>query len=255
MTITEEQVAKIKKRFPADLNLEIEKDGKMVKTFLTNKKNSAGVYTLLLEASFGMTSGEYKGETVASKKAIGKAEDNAKKLKFSKDTYYRRLKDLKSCGYIKEITINDEDYYWLPRVEDWYFETTLKTISFFARTAQDHVIKSYIYLGRKYELPKQKSTFTLVELGEHTGLSKSKKTNKLNNKEDYATLWYDLYFLQKIGLIDIEQHFKNNMPYFTINKIEKNIDAAKPISRDWTKQTGEAVAEAVVKALEEETMI
>lgn len=237
---------KIKKHFPADLSLTIDRENQKVKTFLTNQKISAGLYSYLLERSTGK-----EGKTVVLKKQLSPLSKVYEDLGISKSTYQRKMKELKDNGYLQEIILKGEKYYWLPSdIENWYFETTLKTIAVFMRSCQDHAIKTYIYLGRKYEVPSQSKEFTLVELGEHTGMTKNKsQKNQLNNQENYATLWYDLFLLQRLGLIDIEQHFKKDRPYFVINKVEKDIDAAEPVKREWTKQTGEDVAAAVEEAM------
>ena len=97
---------------------------------------------------------------------------------------------------IKEDYVIDKDtYYLLPKIEKIYFKIPLDTLQYLLDTVKDGVIKTYIYLGQRWNYKNSNYIFTIKEICEHLGLSYNKQS---------ATVTNLITALAKNGLIEIE---------------------------------------------------
>ena len=126
----------------------------------------------------------------------------------SPKTYRTHLNYLLEAGYLEERE-GEKDRYYLPRLEEAYFQFPLPTIQFLLDTATDNVIKVYIYLGQRYKYGQSKGIdfeFSLEDIATHIGL----KLN--NNQREYTMLNNVLDCLQNNGLITYVSYYDGKIP-------------------------------------------
>ena len=174
------------KRFPSDFSLEYS-------TFLNDKGINAEVYAIFLGLSKVL---ENDGEkiTYVKRNDINKSKI-AETLGISRPTLNKKIEYLADKGYLLEdangyqIKVNENCYLDIPVETLWYLQDTLKA----------EVIKTYIYLGVRYNY-KHDYQFTLEEIGSHCGISLTS-----NYTRNYAKLNNILAVLQDCGLIGFKK--------------------------------------------------
>ena len=125
----------IEKRFPASVDL-------TYRTFLNDKKINGELYAFFQSISKGI-----EQETVVLKRDMPTQAAICSIIGIkSPKTYRTHLSYLLEAGYLEERE-GEKDRYYLPRLEEAYFQFPLPTIQFLLDTATDNVIKVYIYLG------------------------------------------------------------------------------------------------------------
>lgn len=191
----------IKKRFPADVQLE-------ENTFLNDKKIDGELYAIFQELSYPIvkSDGLKKYDTIVSKDKIPKQSELCDKLKIkSTKTVRTHLNYLIEKGYIEKLENGD---YLLPEQESIYFLIPLKTLKYLNDNCKDHVIKIYVYLGQKYKYGVSKGElyeFTSEEIGKHVGIKVK------NNSKGYEIINNALELLYNSGLIDYCEYFDGVM--------------------------------------------
>lgn len=127
-------MAKVLKRFPADVSLDDT-------TFLTNKKINAELYAYLQSFSYP---DPVTHETKVYKKSLPSKKDIAEQVfSISRNTLSNHMKALEEAGFI----VDEGDCYVLPSKEKIFFQINLNLLNFFINVVKEPVIKTYIYLG------------------------------------------------------------------------------------------------------------
>lgn len=181
---------KIQKRFPATTSLD-------EKTFLNDNKIDAELYAYLQTQSYPDI--ETK-ETRVFKKNLPSQKDIAEKIfNVSRNTIVNHLKYLKDQGYI----IDKGDYYLLPNKEEIFFKIPLDLLNFFIDTLKEPVIKTYIYLGQRFNYKPHDYVFTEREIAEHIGVDYNNNSKKIAHY---------LIALENLGLIKVAEFYENNTP-------------------------------------------
>lgn len=188
------KVDKIQKRFPAETTLN-------ELTFLNNKKINGELYAYLQENSY-----PEDGETRVYKKQLPTQPQICEAIGIrSPKTLKRHLQSLIDYGFI----IDEGKYYVLPNKEDMFLFLPLSTVQFLSDALTENVIKVYIYLGQRYKYAFDRGvlySFTLKELGEHTGI------NVEGNSRGYTVLNNALTCLQNNGFISVADYYEDKSP-------------------------------------------
>ena len=200
------------KRFPSDFSLDYE-------TFLNNKGINAEVYAIFLGVSKVL---EIEGEkfTYVYRGDINKSKISAM-LGITRPTLNTRIKTLIDKGYL----IEDPVGYKIIVKENCYLDIPVETLWYLQDTLKEEVIKTYIYLGVRYNYKKDYQ-FTLEEIGIHCGVSL-----KNNYQRNYVKLNNILAVLKACGLI--------NFKTVWIGKEERKelfLWKSRPVSLDKTYQ-------------------
>lgn len=198
----------IEKRFPADTRME--KEGQKIKTFLNDSKVDAELYAYLLSISRPVD-----GETRVYKTAIPTIDKLRKEILNckSRQTVYNHLNYLISNEYITDT----EEYYIINmKKEEMYFPMPLELIKYFIDVLKQPVIKTYIYLAQRYSYKKNYS-FTIKELCEHLGLC-----YKVDRNREAIKNYLDC--LQRLGLINFEKFYENQVPRMRLIEVKNNIE-------------------------------
>lgn len=182
---------KIQKRFPADTTLD-------TLTFLNDPKVDAELYAYLQSMSFPDAA---TGTTRVEKKRLPKQEIIAKEVlhRDSRNTVGNHLRYLKQRGYIED----NGTHYILPQKEDIYFKIPLDLLDYFLDTVREPVIKTYIYLGQRYNYKPKEYVFTVKEIAEHIGMNYNAQSKCINNYID---------ILERLGLITIARFYNGKTP-------------------------------------------
>lgn len=187
---------KIEKHFPADTTLD-------QPTFLNDPKVDGELYAYLLSLSLGeeKETRVYKKDLPTQTKiAEYLAPPNGKPL--SRQTIKAHLQYLIDHGYM----IEKDEYYTIPHKERMYFKMDTITLNFLLDTVKEGVIKTYIYLGQRYNY-KPNYSFTIKELCEHLGISYARKSSTVTN-------WLEA--LIKFDLIKVETYYEGIVPYYRL---------------------------------------
>ena len=180
----------IQKHFPADTTL-------LQKTFLNDPKVDAELYGYLLSQSYPdleTKETRVKKSQLPSQTVIGETI-----LKASRRTVINHLNYLKEKEYITE----KDGYYIINQPEKMFFQIPLELLDFFIDTIKEPVLKTYIYLGQRYNYKPNQYIFTIKEIAEHLGLNYSHQSSVIHN---YLTL------LEKLGLIQIARFYEGKIP-------------------------------------------
>lgn len=174
------------KRFPSDFSLDY-------KTFLNDKGINAEVYAIFLGGSKVIEKEDGSKITFISYSDINKSKI-ARSLGISRPTLNTKIEYLKTKGYLIEenkgyqIMVNENCYLNIPVETLWYLQDTLKA----------EVIKTYIYLGVRYNYKKDYQ-FTSQEIGVHCGINLQS-----NYSRNYVKIRNILNILKDCGLIDFK---------------------------------------------------
>lgn len=190
------------KHFPADTTMNMDENGNLIHTFLNDSKIDAELYAYYLSMSYGTED----GQTVVYKANLPSQEQIGLIINKSRRTIVNHLKYLKDTGYIIEDTPNKR--FILPKMEKMYFKIPQDTIQYLQNTVKQPVIKTYIYLGQRFNFkqtqnPKESYIFTLKEICEHLGL---------NYERNYKTIKDYLVCLEKNELIQYQCFRDNKVP-------------------------------------------
>jgi DNA-binding transcriptional ArsR family regulator len=117
----------------------------------------------------------------------------------SRNTLVNHLKYLKDQGFI----IDGGDYYILPNKEDIFFPIPLDLVTFFIDTLKEPVVKTYIYLGQRFNYKPREYVFTEKEIAEHIGMDYN------NNSKRIA---HYLLVLKELKLIDFVCYYEGSIP-------------------------------------------
>jgi biotin operon repressor len=172
------------KRFPGDTNLE-------TPTFLLNKNLDGELYAIFQAYS---RPNEDK-QTVVYKNELPTLEELAQKLGMkSRHTVSAHRDKLIESGYI--IDDKENKQYILPNQEEIFFMIPLDTLRFITNCLQEHVVKTYIYLGQRWKYKGSEYLFTIKEIAEHLGIKLD------NHSRNYRQINDVLLCLNKMGLVD-----------------------------------------------------
>lgn len=202
----------IKKRFPADVTLDIT-------SFLNDKKVDGELYAFLQSFSKHEELDTYVLKKDLPKQAIICDTIGVKSPK----TLRAHLKYLIDQKLVEE----QEDRYILPLQENIYFLIPLKTLQFLMDNCREHVIKTYVYLGQRWKWAKirgENYNFTYKEIAKHIGIN-SKKEDVANRQIKNA-----LELLVMAELIDYEEIYIDKVPYKKLTNFSfnyKNIKKTK----------------------------
>lgn len=190
------------KHFPADTGLNKDEEGKIIHTFLNDSKIDAELYAYYLSMSYGTED----GLTVVYKENLPSQEQIGTIINKSRRTIVSHLKYLKDTGYIIDDVSNKR--FILPKMEKMYFKVPQDTIQYLQNTVKQPVIKTYIYLGQRFNYKQSQATkeqyvFTLKEICEHLGL---------NYERNYKTIKDYLICLEKFELIQYQTFRENKTP-------------------------------------------
>ena len=190
------KIKTIKKRFPSDPSLE-----KL--TFLRDPKADGELYAYLLSISYGD-----EQETKINKSDLPSQSEIARIIAptpdkaVSRQTIANRLRYLIDQDYIQDCGT-----YYIINKPNPYFNIPLDTLLFLLHTVKEGVIKTYIYLGSRYQYKPGKYTFTVRELCAHLGLSYNKQSSAVTN-------W--LTALRKFNLIETSTYYENGLPRYRL---------------------------------------
>jgi DNA-binding XRE family transcriptional regulator len=174
------------KRFPSDFSLEYN-------TFLNDKGINAELYAILLGLSKVIENSSEK-ITYVKRGDINKTKI-AETLGVSRPTLNKKFEYLKDRGYL----IEDNEGYQILTREICYLDIPVETLWYLQDTLKEEVIKTYIYLGVRYNYKKDYQ-FTLEEIGAHCGISLAG-----HYERNYTKLNNILAILKDCGLIDFEK--------------------------------------------------
>lgn len=181
------------KRFPSDLSLDY-------KTFLNDKGINAEIYAIFLSLSKVLENKKEDGTiekiTFISFSDINKSKI-ANSLGISRPTLNKKIEYLKDQGYLEELLT--ENGYRIKVNENCYLDIPVETLWYLQDTLKVEVIKTYIYLGVRYNY-KRDYQFTLQEIGRHCGISLEG-----NYARNYMKLNNILNILKDCGLIDFKK--------------------------------------------------
>ena len=184
-------MSKIQKRFPADTTLD-------TVTFLNDPKVDAELYAYFQSMSYPDPE---TGTTRVEKSKLPNQETIAKEVlhRSSRNTVGNHLKYLKEQGYV----VDCGTYYELPQCEDIYFKVPLDLLDYFLDTVRESVVKTYIYLGQRYNYKPKEYIFTIKEIAEHTGMNYNRQSKSISNYID---------ILERLGLITVARFYEGKTP-------------------------------------------
>ena len=204
---------KIQKQFPANTEIKIDEESQLIKTFLNDNKVDAELYGYLLSKSIG---DKELGRTVVYKSNLDSWTYVTKEILHykSRQTLYNHLNYLIQQGYIEE----EKDRYILPDKEKMYFKIPVDLLNYFIDTLKEPVLKTYIYLGQRYNYKLSKNEtgyiFSIKELCDHFGLDYCKKGSTINNY---------LSILTQLKLITMTQIWVNEKPMMKLLSVSKEV--------------------------------
>lgn len=157
-------------------------------------------------------------ERYVYKNMINKAE-MARRLKMNLRTFHRRFKAL-----IDEKIINEyEEYYQLPQVSNWNFDTKIETLDFLIHTSNENVITVYAYLAQLKNCMGDKAYFSysklLILLGYKSINGKTKEVQPSKHARDWTMINDIINVLVNNGLLSIIG--VQNTPGNMYNKVMK----------------------------------
>lgn len=195
-----------KKRFPADLSLDVQ-------TFLNDKKINGELYACLQGVSdFSVIDQKLNlFQTFVLKSKMPKKKELCEKLGInSTKTLNAHLKYLEERGFIISGDGSNDIIYYLPEMEEFYFLIPLPTLQYLNDNCREHVLKLYIYLGSRYKWALSSGKqyeFTLEELAEHIGIKVK------NYSRGYQVINNALDLLVNSGLIKYVSCYENGVAF------------------------------------------
>lgn len=140
------------------------------------------------------------------------------KKPITRQTIATHFKYLLSQGYLQET--EDKTGYYILNPDKYYFNIPLDTLKYLINNTNNFVIKVYIYLGTCWNINPQHYEFTLKELCEHLGLNYKNYCSRIRDNLD---------LLLKLGLIDINTIYKNNLPYLILSNFTVNYELSNKV--------------------------
>ena len=181
----------VHKRFPADTTEE-------EMTFLNDSRIDAELYAYLQSLSYPDLESK---ETRVDKSKIPNQQILAEKILGYKtrNTIGNHLKYLKDTGFV----IDKGKYYVLPDKEKMFFKIPLELLQYFIATVKEPVLKTYIYLGQRYNYKPHDYVFTIKEIADHIGMNYNKNSKIVSNYIDALERW---------GLIKVARYYEGKTP-------------------------------------------